>query len=391
MLTAYLLTIHSGRDQYRTCGPLVPPHVWDEVLAKNGFSGLDKLLPDSEDPKSRLCSVFLSTASEKKGTLDSVSQIAIVARKESTHHFLIGARLQSDLETVGSTLVTTVTLDDIGSLDLPNTFCISLLEVSGAMLHSMDEVQYLALRSLLSETQGTLWVRDLGESTAELALSDGLLRILRLENPHSRYINYGLSPDLPVETAANTILRVFRHVHSVPLQRMEPEYRYIDGCFHITRAVPTPIVDKHISIFPGSSGQNVDRDGLLHSSTTKPLDISSNVPNHNTLFSSESSHCVFEPNATYIIAGGFGGLARNISLWMASRGARNLILLSRSGLKHPKAHTLLEELSQRCVRVEAPPCDISSFSQLEAVLSQCASNLPPIKGCVQGALLLQVY
>jgi NAD(P)-dependent dehydrogenase (short-subunit alcohol dehydrogenase family) len=98
----------------------------------------------------------------------------------------------------------------------------------------------------------------------------------------------------------------------------------------------------------------------------------------------------FDNNATYLLAGGFGGLARRTARWMASRGAKNLILLSRSGPHSVAAKLLLEDLQAQGIRVEAPACDITSKDSLSAVLAQCTRTLPTIKGCIQGAMVLKV-
>lgn len=98
----------------------------------------------------------------------------------------------------------------------------------------------------------------------------------------------------------------------------------------------------------------------------------------------------FDPNASYLISGGLGGLGRSIARWMASRGARYLILLSRSGLKTSSAQTLANELEQLGVRVAAPPCDVSDADALQSALAHCADQgMPPIKGCIQAAMVLR--
>ncbi|KAL4914902.1 hypothetical protein BDW62DRAFT_134806 [Aspergillus aurantiobrunneus] len=100
---------------------------------------------------------------------------------------------------------------------------------------------------------------------------------------------------------------------------------------------------------------------------------------------------ILDPNSTYIVSGGLGGLGRNIALWMADRGARNLLLLSRSGNTSPKAQDLTAELARRDVRVLTPPCDISDPSSLSAALDHCHSQMqmPPVKGCIQAAMVLR--
>ncbi|KAL5041185.1 hypothetical protein BDW71DRAFT_213267 [Aspergillus fruticulosus] len=98
---------------------------------------------------------------------------------------------------------------------------------------------------------------------------------------------------------------------------------------------------------------------------------------------------ILDPNATYLIAGGFGGIARRTARWMADRGALHLLLLGRSGPKSDHARLLLEELESRNVQVYAPPCNVASEADLATVLSECAKSMPPIKGCIQGAMVLK--
>ena len=75
---------------------------------------------------------------------------------------------------------------------------------------------------------------------------------------------------------------------------------------------------------------------------------------------------------------------------MVSRRAKHLLLLSRSGPEHEAAINLLEELKHDAVQVQAPACDISKEGILASVLAECANVLPPIKGCIQGTMVLKV-
>ncbi|KAK6334105.1 hypothetical protein TWF696_002607 [Orbilia brochopaga] len=52
----------------------------------------------------------------------------------------------------------------------------------------------------------------------------------------------------------------------------------------------------------------------------------------------------FHPNASYVIAGGLGGLGRDTARWMAERGAKCLILITRTGPKTQQAQELISEL-----------------------------------------------
>jgi NAD(P)-dependent dehydrogenase (short-subunit alcohol dehydrogenase family) len=63
--------------------------------------------------------------------------------------------------------------------------------------------------------------------------------------------------------------------------------------------------------------------------------------------------------ATYLITGGMVGLGRSIAKRMASRGAKSIILLSRSGLDHPGAKELVDELDAGGITLVAPKCHVS--------------------------------
>lgn len=96
-----------------------------------------------------------------------------------------------------------------------------------------------------------------------------------------------------------------------------------------------------------------------------------------------------DPNSTYIISGGLGGLGRNIALWLVDHGARNLLLPSRSGSTSPKAQELVHELGRRGVRVLTPSCDIADAESLNSILEDSRKQLPPIRGCIQAAMVLR--
>lgn len=78
---------------------------------------------------------------------------------------------------------------------------------------------------------------------------------------------------------------------------------------------------------------------------------------------------------------------------MAERGAKHLILLSRSGATAQAAVEIVSELREQGVNVLTPRCDVSSAVDLSAVLSAITSatpSLPPIKGCINATMVLQV-
>ncbi|KAL8782131.1 MAG: hypothetical protein Q9213_005665 [Squamulea squamosa] len=97
----------------------------------------------------------------------------------------------------------------------------------------------------------------------------------------------------------------------------------------------------------------------------------------------------FLGNATYIVAGGLGGLGRSFARWMCSRGARNLILLSRSGVRNDAANALVDELEMQGVCVATPQVDIGDLVNLTNILDNLAKCMPPVRGCIQATVALR--
>ncbi|KAJ8116684.1 hypothetical protein OPT61_g1936 [Boeremia exigua] len=97
----------------------------------------------------------------------------------------------------------------------------------------------------------------------------------------------------------------------------------------------------------------------------------------------------FDPQASYMIAGGLGGIGRAICRWMARQGVKNLILPSRSGPRNKAAIEIVRELIAEGVNVMAPVCDVASEESLSSLLVECAASMPPIKGCINAAMVLR--
>ncbi|KAK7994506.1 hypothetical protein PG991_016094 [Apiospora marii] len=97
----------------------------------------------------------------------------------------------------------------------------------------------------------------------------------------------------------------------------------------------------------------------------------------------------FEAQATYVISGGLGGLGREIMRWMASRGARHFLATSSRGVAgRPDVLAFIQEMEDQGVVVHAPASDIADRAVLQATLDEASKTLPPIRGCIQAAMVL---
>jgi NADPH:quinone reductase-like Zn-dependent oxidoreductase len=100
--------------------------------------------------------------------------------------------------------------------------------------------------------------------------------------------------------------------------------------------------------------------------------------------------CHFDPEASYVLAGGYGGLGRSLARWMASRGATSLIILSRSSASSPEKMELIADLDRMGCKVHSLVCDVADVSSLQRLSAEAFSHLPPIKGCIQASMVLRV-
>ncbi|EAS31990.3 iterative type I polyketide synthase [Coccidioides immitis RS] len=97
----------------------------------------------------------------------------------------------------------------------------------------------------------------------------------------------------------------------------------------------------------------------------------------------------FDPNASYILAGGLGGIGRSLAQWMVTRGAKHLVFLSRSGNITRPVEEMISALEGKGCQVKIFKCDVSDIERMCSVVEECQQTLPPIKGCIQGSMILR--
>jgi acyl carrier protein len=74
---------------------------------------------------------------------------------------------------------------------------------------------------------------------------------------------------------------------------------------------------------------------------------------------------------------------------MADSGAKHLIVPSRSGAISEAASQLVAELTSHGVNIVAPKYDVSVREDVAVMLEECSHTMPPIKGCINAAMVLQ--
>lgn len=94
------------------------------------------------------------------------------------------------------------------------------------------------------------------------------------------------------------------------------------------------------------------------------------------------------PDASYLVTGGLSGFGLETARWLAARGARHLVLLSRSGRPSAEGQAIVDELVAGGTTVTALACDVSDREQLQQALARIRQTLPPLRGVVHAAMVL---
>jgi acyl transferase domain-containing protein/acyl-CoA synthetase (AMP-forming)/AMP-acid ligase II/acyl carrier protein len=92
-------------------------------------------------------------------------------------------------------------------------------------------------------------------------------------------------------------------------------------------------------------------------------------------------------DATYLITGGHGGLGLAVARWLVEKGARHIVLLSRSGAS-VAGEKIAADLAAQGATVTTVQADISNESELARALSEIRNTMPPLRGVIHAAGVL---
>src|SRR5262249_24124071 len=102
----------------------------------------------------------------------------------------------------------------------------------------------------------------------------------------------------------------------------------------------------------------------------------------------ENEGPVVRSDASYLIAGGLGGLGLATAKWLVEQGARNLVLLGRRGASSPEAAEGARVLQAAGARVVLAAVDITCRHQVAELLAEVRRSMPPLRGVVHSTMVL---
>ena len=93
------------------------------------------------------------------------------------------------------------------------------------------------------------------------------------------------------------------------------------------------------------------------------------------------------PAGTYLITGGLGGLGLAVAGWMIEQGARHLVLVGRHA-PSPDALAAIAQMQRGGAEIRVRGADVSVESDVARVFAEIRASLPPVRGIVHAAGVL---
>lgn len=96
----------------------------------------------------------------------------------------------------------------------------------------------------------------------------------------------------------------------------------------------------------------------------------------------------FREDGTYLVTGGLGGVGLVLAEWMVERGARNLVLVGRSGATSAAAADALAAMQAGGVSVVVAKADVGSDVDVARAIGDIDAAMPPLRGIMHLAAVL---
>ncbi len=97
---------------------------------------------------------------------------------------------------------------------------------------------------------------------------------------------------------------------------------------------------------------------------------------------------LFKENGTYLLTGGCSGFGLAVADWMTTKGARHLVLMSRSGPKTEEEKRVIEGMRDRGINVMIAKGDVSLQEDVERIMKEVKDRMPALKGIQHAAMVL---
>ncbi|MBV8618837.1 MAG: SDR family NAD(P)-dependent oxidoreductase [Curvibacter sp.] len=92
------------------------------------------------------------------------------------------------------------------------------------------------------------------------------------------------------------------------------------------------------------------------------------------------AHTPIHGDGCYLITGGWGAFGLSTAHWLVSKGARHLVLVSRSGPVSAAQHAAAAAWAAQGVKVHDETVDVADAQAVQALIERIRQQLPPLRG-----------
>lgn len=378
----------SGEADGREWEPFVSLDRWDSDLRASGFTGAYNVVYDAELPYRYWSTIITQPQAQAQASREERPEVVVVARD-------VGSKLPSDLaeELIKSGISVSKVLPLSDSVKVADEHdVIFTLDLEESFFDKISPQDWVTFKDLMKKCESNpsrklLWLLPPSQKNCKdpkSGLSIGLLRSVRSELDLSLVT---LEVD-PTECGlADHVANVFHKVAGESLsdsQQLLPDREFFieNGTIHVGRYSRFSLASEL-----SRRAQNVSRSNILNLARNLHL-----IVQQATLHGIDEPHVAenqlsFDPEASYIVTGGMGGLGRAICSWMAERGARFITAISRSAGRSSNDKSFIAEMqSMQCVLTPVA----GQIQDSNVVKSAVAQSPRPVKGVIHLAMVLRV-
>lgn len=368
----------SGEADGREWEPFVSRNRWDEELQHAGFSGADNVVYDAPLPY-RYWSTIIA---QPKVSISSENKSRVVLVTEDINSKL-SINLSQELAKSGLDIINKSLAEDVAD----EHDVIFALDLERPFFEDISSQRWATFKSLIQRCEAIpsrklLWLLPPTQKDCQIpqsGLSIGLLRSIRSELSLSLTT---LEVDPADVDLASHVGNVFKKVLGEQLtQQLLPDREFLveNGTINVGRYIPFSISSE--------LARSVRNVCTKYSSFGIKRLIMQQATSNGIAPPVIGDALRFDPQASYIVTGGLGGLGRATCSWMAERGARFITAVSRSAGHSAEDKSFIAEMkSMGCVLTP-----IAGAIQNFAVAKSAVTQSPrPVRGVIHLAMVLRV-
>ncbi|MCB1474493.1 MAG: SDR family NAD(P)-dependent oxidoreductase [Rhodobiaceae bacterium] len=95
-----------------------------------------------------------------------------------------------------------------------------------------------------------------------------------------------------------------------------------------------------------------------------------------------------DPDGAYLVVAGLSGFGLATARWLASQGARHLVLAARRGADTPGWQEALADVAEAGVSLYPVALDVTDAADVDRLVARFGADLPPLKGIIHAAMVI---